>query len=102
MLRRHLPVILLLSGFLLFGCRLCSAQEGGATLFPFGDGAGDAKLNASDDESSPAVPLSTPVVFYEHEWNSVFVSLPFRTYRVISSNQIQENTIITHGRNDAL
>lgn len=78
MLRHRLPLILLLSGFIQFGCHLCAAQEGGTTLFPFGDGSGDTKLDTGDEESSPAVPLSTIVVFYGREWHSVYVSLRFR------------------------
>jgi len=44
-------------------------------LFPFGATQGDDRLDVGDDISSSEVQLSTPIVFYDDYFSSLYVSV---------------------------
>jgi hypothetical protein len=75
-LRRHCALFVL---YLL--CILCpnylivSAFSKSELLFPYGETVSDQRLvNETDDFNSIEVKLTTPVVFYEQTYNSIYVS----------------------------
>ncbi|XP_078360280.1 dendrite extension defective protein 1-like [Oculina patagonica] len=43
-------------------------------FYPFGQGQGDQRLPANDDESSGTLPISIPFPFFDHKHNSLFVN----------------------------
>lgn len=46
-------------------------------LYPFGDQAGDEALSKNDDGSSPPIPISTLLPFFNHQHSKLFVSRTF-------------------------
>lgn len=76
-LRRHCDLlVLLLLVQILSHCNV-SAFSKSELLFPFGEVAFDRSLvNETDDFNSVEVPLTTPVVFYDQVYTSIYVSQP--------------------------
>lgn len=43
-------------------------------VYPYGPTAGDSELRAAYEVSSPGIPLSVPVKFYNDTFDTIFVS----------------------------
>ena len=72
-LRRHCALLVLL--FCIHNYLLVSAFSKSELLFPFGDAASDQSLvNETDDFNSVEIPLTTPVIFYDQVFSSIYVS----------------------------
>ncbi len=78
-LRRHCaPFVLFLICILGPNYLIVSAFSMSELLFPFGETVSDQRLdNETDDFNSIEVPLTTPVIFYNQTYNSIYVSLAF-------------------------
>lgn len=74
-LRRHSAVFVLLLCFLSLNTLIVSAFSKSELLFRYGEAVSDRRLdNKTDDFNSIEVQLTTPVVFYDQIYNSIYVS----------------------------
>lgn len=74
-LRKYCVLLTLFFNILFQNYFIVSAFSKSELLFPFGETVSDQRLvNETDDFNSEEVPLTTPVVFYDQIYNSIYVS----------------------------
>lgn len=75
-LRRHSVVLAVFLYFVHQHLVVVSAITKSELLFSYGEAVSDQSLvNETDDYNSVEVPLTTPVIFYNETYNSIYVSL---------------------------
>ena len=77
-LRRHCAPFVLFVICIILGPNylIVSAFSKSELLFPFGETVSNQRLdNETDDYNSIEVPLTTPVIFYNQTYNSIYVSV---------------------------
>ena len=55
------------------GCLVCGAFANLDNFYPFGPSQGDNELADADDSSSPEIPISTRLVFFDGAYHSLWV-----------------------------
>ena len=70
-----IPLLLFSWGQIVFLAEALLLQN----VYPFGASEGDQVVSRNNDGSSGEVPISTPFPFFDHNHNSLFVSIQLET-----------------------